>query len=528
LVLSVVLALGIAAIGCGSSSDDQGSGASTTLDEARPEQGGKIVFGITAETNGWDPTKDQWTVDGHLVASSFYEPLMAVGPDYNIVPQLAEVVEHNDDFTEWTFHLREGVTFHDGTPFDAAAVKANLDGSRNGIGALALKIIESVDVVDGNTVEVNMTAPWSGFPGVLTGAPGYMASPASLAANTASTRPVGTGPYVFGDWTPDRNLTVTRNPNYWQSGLPYLDELEYQVMIDNTTRGAALESGSIDMMLTVAAEDAVKYRNLAGYRAITDDTAEENHVTLNFAKPPFDNALARQAIVHATDQQAIAETIGPDLLEPADGPFGSDEPWYTSDSHYGGYDPDAAAQEVAEYEQQTGLPLSFTLMTFPDDVSVRQAQLLQGQWSRAGADVQLQSLEQSAFISRIVVGDFDAAMASNFGYGDPDFNHVFWHSDLMAPLGQISLNFMHNDNPQTDAALDAARRTGETEARAEQYRKVTQLLNDDFGYVWLYRTPYTIVARDDVGGMTRVGEAGFARADGKPWVGHLWISRNQS
>jgi ABC-type transport system substrate-binding protein len=372
-----------------------------------------------------------------------------------------------------------------------------------------------------------MSSPWSAFPGVLTGAPGYMASPQSLANNTASTNPVGTGAYIFNEWIPDRSLKVTKNPNYWIQGLPYLDQLEYQTIVDNTTRGAGLESRSLDMMLTVSAEDAVKFRSLPGYTTITDDTAEENHVSLNFAKPPFDNELARRAIIHATDQEAVAETIGPDVLEPVDGPFAPDEPWSTPDSHYAGYDPDAAAREVSEYEQQTGQPLSFTLMTFPDEVSVRQAQLLHQMWTTVGADVRLQSLDQSAFISRIVVGDFDAAMSSNFGYGDPDFNWVFWHSALMRPLGQISLNFLHNDNPQTDAALDAARRTTEREERAAQYQKVTQLLNDDFSYVWLYRTPYTVVAHDYVGGMNVVGEAGFARADNKPWVARLWIANDQ-
>jgi peptide/nickel transport system substrate-binding protein len=521
IALTLVVTSLLVGVSCSSSGNSSGTG--TTLDESQPVSGGKIVFGLTAETNGWNPTKDQWTVDGHLVASSFYESLTAVGPDDDIVPELAESLDHNDDFTQWTIHLRDGVMFHDGTPCDAAAVKANLDASRNGIGALALKIIDSIDASDPSKVVVNLNSPWSAFPGALTGAPGYMASPQSLADDTASSHPVGTGPFVFSQWTPDRSLKVTKNPNYWQKGLPYLDELEYQTMIDNTTRGAALESGSVDMMLTVSADDAVKYRSLSGYNTITDDTAEENHVSLNFAKPPFDNALARQAIIHATDQDAIVQAIGPGVITPADGPFGPGEPWYTPDSHYAGYDPDAAASEVTEYEQQTGESLRFTLMTFPDDTSVRQAQLLQEMWTKAGAQVRLESLEQSAFISRIVVGDFDAAMSSNFGYGDPDFNWIFWHSALMAPLGQISLNFLHNANPQTDAALDAARRTDDVQARATQYQKVTQLLNDDFSYVWLYRTPYTIVAHDYVGGMSAVGDAGFARADAKPWVARLWV-----
>ena len=526
LVLAVVMASMLIMASCSSSSKES-SGAATTLDEAQPVSGGTLTFGLTSETNGWNPTKDQWSIDSHLVASSFYEPLVAVGPDYDLVPQLAQAIDHNDDFTQWTIRLRPDVTFHDGTPCDAEAVKANLEASKSGIGALALTIIDSIETPDPLTVVINMNAPWSAFPGALAGQAGYMVAPKSLADDTASSHPVGTGPFVFGDWTPDRRLRVTKNPNYWQAGLPHLDEIDYQPMVDNTTRAAAVESGSLDMMMTLQPSDAAKFRSKDGFRVVTDNGAEETHVMLNFARPPFDNELARRAIVHATDHDAVVQAIGPGVLETADSPFAPGEPWHAAETHYGGFDPDAAASEVAAYEQQTGQPLRFTLTTFPDDISVQTSQLLKEMWTNAGADVTIQAIEQSAFISGIVVGDFQATMSSNFGYGDPDFNYIFWHSSLMAPLGQISLNFSHNADPQVDAALDAARKTDDVDARGEQYQIVSQRLNDDFAYVWLYRTAVTLVASDEVGGLSSIGDAGFARADAKPWIARLWLANNQ-
>ena len=526
LALTVVMMSMLASAACSSSSTNS-SATGTSIDEADPVAGGALNFGLTSETNGWNPTKDQWTVDSHLVASSFYEPLVAVDPNYDLVPQLAAAIEPNDEFTQWTIRLRPDVMFHDGTPCDAEAVKANLDASRNGIGAYGLKIIDSVETPDPLTVVINMNSPWSAFPGALAGQPGYMVAPQSLADDTASTHPVGTGAFVFGDWTPDRRLRVTKNPNYWQAGLPYLDEIDYQPMVDNTTRAAAVESGSLDMMMTLQPSDAAKFRDKSGFQVVTDNGAEETHVMLNFAKPPFDNELARQAIVHATDHDAVVQAIGPDVLETADSPFAPGEPWHATDTHYGGFDPEAAAREVTEYEQQTGERLSFTLTTFPDDISVQTSQLLKEMWSNAGADVTIQAIESSSFISGIVVGDFQATMSSNFGYGDPDFNYIFWHSSLMAPLGQISLNFSHNADPQVDAALDAARKTEDVDARGDQYQIVSQRLNDDYAYVWLYRTAVTLVATDEVGGLSSIGDAGFARADGKPWIARLWLANNQ-
>lgn len=526
-VAAVAMAV-LAGAACSSSnSSSESSSTATSLDESTPVRGGSLVFAVTAEANGWNPATDQWTADSHLVASSFYESLVAVGQNYALVPQLAESVTPNDDFTVWTIRTREGVMFHDGTPCDAAAIKANLDAQMAGIGVLGLRPIESVEVTDPRTVTITMNTPWSSFPGILAGSPGYIASPQSLADGTAGTHPVGTGPYVFNEWIPDRSLKVTKNPNYWQPELPYLDAIEFQTIIDSTTRGAALESGSIDMLLTIEARAALQYREDPEFTVITDDNAEETHASLNFAKAPFDNELARRAIIHATDQDAVIQTLGPDLMKAANGPFGPGEPWYAEDARFAGYDPEAAAREVAEYEAQTGQPLSFTLMTFSDDVSVQQAQLLLEQWTRVGADVRLESLEQSAYISRIIVGDFDAATSSNFGYADPDFNWAFWHSSQSGPLGQLSTNFLHISDPQIDAAMEAGRRTTDVDERATQYQTVMQRLNENFGYVWLYRTPYTIVARTNVGGLSRLGEAGFARADSKPWIGHLWLEPEQ-
>ena len=205
-------------------------------DESQAVRGGKLVFGLTAESSGWSPVADQWALDGHFVASAIYDPLMAVAPDGQIVPELAEVVEHNDDFTTWTLAPAPGcdtsTTARRSTP---AAVKANLDASRHGLGAVALTPIASVDAVDPTTVVVAMSTPWSAFPSTLAGQQGYMAAPATLADGSASTHPIGTGPFVFQRWVPDHHLDVKRNDHYWQSGKPFLDEIEFQPIADNIT-----------------------------------------------------------------------------------------------------------------------------------------------------------------------------------------------------------------------------------------------------------------------------------------------------
>jgi peptide/nickel transport system substrate-binding protein len=524
--LVVAAVVTAAVVGCGPALDPDDTAApdETGLnEEGQPILGGRLVFGLTAESSGWSPVSDQWALDGHFVASAIYDPLMAVAPDRRIVPELAEVVEHNADFTRWTLHLREGVRFHDGTLFDAAAVKANLDASRSGLGAVALQPVETVEVVDRFTVAVDMTSPWSAFPATLAGQQGYMAAPRTLADGSASTDPVGTGPFVFDRWVPDGHLEVSRNDHYWQHGKPYLDGIQFRPIVDNTSRRAALFAGSLDMMFTYEPNDVEALRSTPGNRVLTDLEAEETVVVLNEARPPFDQATARRAIAYATDQAQVTASLGAGVLQPADGPFTDGEVWYSPDNGHRGFDLARAKAEADAYRAETGQPLRFRLSTFPDPTRLRQAQLLQQMWAAIGAEVRIETLDQASFIKPLINGELEAAVISNFGTADPDFNYLFWHSSLVGPPGALSINFSHTVDPGIDAALDAARRTADLAERAQHYREVTRRLNERAAYVWLYRTPTTLVADDRVRGLSVLGRAGFARPDGKPWLAHLWI-----
>ena len=265
---------------CGSSSTattDRGGDSVSTVseDESQATRGGKLVFGLTAESSGWSPVADQWALDGHFVASTIYDPLMAVAPNREIVPELAEVVEHNDDFSRWTLHLRRGVQFHDGSPFDADAVKANLDASRRGIGAVTLTPIASVDAVDPATVVVTMRTPWSAFPSTLAGQQGYMAAPATLADGSASTHPIGTGS-VQSSSTGCRTSvwSVKRNDHYWHP-TSLISTRSSSNPLPTTSRGAR--------RWRPAARHARHLRTVGrrrpsldpGVRVLTDQRAEE-------------------------------------------------------------------------------------------------------------------------------------------------------------------------------------------------------------------------------------------------------------
>jgi peptide/nickel transport system substrate-binding protein len=211
------------------------------------------------------------------------------------------------------------------------------------------------------------------------------------------------------------------------------------------------------------------------------------------------------------------------VLQPADGPFAPGEAWYREDTGHRGFDLERARAEADAYRAATGGALRFELSTFPDQTRLRQAQVLQQMWAEIGAEVRITTLDQASFIEPLIRGELEAAVISNFGAADPDFNHLFWHSSMVGAPGQISINFSHTADAGIDAALDAARRTADPAARAASYQAVTRRLHDEAAYVWLYRTPTTLVADERVRGLSVLGQAGFARPDIKPWLAHLWI-----
>ncbi len=263
-VIAVLVATVIIAAACSSSSSDNstsGTGQTSgtvptaiTVPEPSPTEGGTLNFGLGAETStGWDPTTSQWAGSGTIVSHAIFDRLAEYDENHDAQPFLAQSFAPNADFTNWTIKIRSGVTFHDGTPFDADAVKVNLDKQKTSVltGA-ALQIMGDITVVDGTTVQVSMKSPWATFPAALTTQAGVMAAPSQLQATgeERTLHPIGTGPFVFDTWREDSELKVTKNSNYWLKGangqaLPYLDGVDFKVLADVQSRGAALESGAV-------------------------------------------------------------------------------------------------------------------------------------------------------------------------------------------------------------------------------------------------------------------------------------------
>ena len=534
LLTAVLVAVAVLAAACGGSGDGEVTAPLDTTavtEEGDPTPGGTLVMGIDAESNGWDPSRSNFAMAGSMVASAIYDTLLAFDENRQLVPNLAESVTPNEDGTVWTIRIREGVVFHDGTPFTAAVVKQNIDARlASPVASQSLQPVQEAVVVDDRTAEVRMRTPWFGYDYTLAAQGGFMASPATLTSEDGPSNPVGTGPFRFVSWTPGSRITLERNPDYWKTDdtgvrLPYLDGLEFRVLTDPKAREAALRAGDVQMIQTSNVESIRTFQDLDGFDTVLDLANFEVIVMLNQGKPPFDNDAARRAVVLATDPQAVVEIIGAGVLPVATGPFSENEAWYVPDTGYPAHDPDAARAAVEEYKAATGAAeLAFTLRATAGDDVERVATILQEQWAQVGIRADVVPVEQSSYINEVVFGNYEAAMFRQFSYVFPDSNYIFWHSSTAKGPGQVSINFTQTKVPALDAALDAARATDD-EAELRQLNETVQReLNAELPYVWLYHQAWALIAEDRVNGLGAPASGGFARTDGKPWWSRIWLS----
>jgi peptide/nickel transport system substrate-binding protein len=274
IAVALLILVALIASACGGGGDDGGddegaqpdntSPPNVTVAAGDPVEGGSLTFGLEAETDGWDPTANRWAVSGFIVANTVFDPLATYNADGEIVPYLAKAFVPNDDFTQWDIQLREGVKFHNGEPLNADAVAQLIEAHRaSGLSGPVFAEVETVEVVDDLTVRVSMATPWSSFPVVLTAQTGYVPAPAQLADPEGARNPIGTGPFTFEEWTPSSQFVVSKNEDYWQEGLPYLDEVVFKPITDQGTRLSSLDTGEIDVTHTTDDELIVDGRKKA-------------------------------------------------------------------------------------------------------------------------------------------------------------------------------------------------------------------------------------------------------------------------
>lgn len=541
LSVGLLAVVALFASACGSGSDDGGGDSSgDDVDAGTPVPGGELVYGLEAETSGgWCLSESQLAVSGIMVARAIYDTLTVPDADGEYVPFLAESVESNEEYTQWTVTLRDGITFHDGTALDSTVVKNNIDSWRGeypGRNPLLMRFaygnLASVEVVDDLTLTITTNTPWPSLPAYLyyQGRVGIMAQAQLDDAEHCDQNLIGTGPFVEEEWVVNDHFTATKNPDYWRTDadgqqLPYLDTVEFRPYPEADSRVNALLSGQLGALHASGANQILTLQEAADAGEIkivqSGEYPEVSYGLLNTAKAPFDNPIARQAAAAAVDLDELQQVINRDMLPKANGPFGPGSPGYLEDTGFPDYDPEKAKELVAEYQAETGEPLefTFTIQNTPDVVAT--AQLVQSQAEKVGVKVNIDPVEQATLISRAIAGDFQLLSFRNHAGGDPDLQYVWWYGGGITNFGKF-------DDPEINALLDQGRAEADPAKREEIYQEINREFGKEVYNVWLNWSVWTIGTQNDVHGMLGPllpdGQEPFpGLADGHTLAG-AWIS----
>jgi peptide/nickel transport system substrate-binding protein len=468
------------------------------------KSGGSVTYALDAETTGgWCLPQAQLAPAGHQVRVSIYDSLTVINSEGKYVPYLAKSVTASDDRTEWTITLRDGVKFHDGTPLTADAVKLNLDALRGQNPALPARLfvfvfanIDSVTVADPLTVVVKTKVPWTAFPSYLStqgiSAPAQLNDPSTCPRNM-----IGTGPFKLKEWRPNESLTVVKNPDYWRKGFPKLDQITFVPVPESQSRNNGLQSGDYDLIMTsnsLSISDLQDKAAAGDIKALVSDKgAETAYQMLNVSKAPFDDKLARQAVAYAGDSNEVNQIRNKGLNTIANGPFPPDNPVFLPELTFQ-HNLKKAKALAKEYEQKHGQPISFEYLSVPDPDNVAIAQLVKEQQAKAGIEVSIRTLDQSALINEVLAGGYQSAGFRNHAGGDPDTQYVWWHSGSPVNFGRINDAVIDKDLDEARSELDPAK-------RVELYKDLNRRFHSELYTLWAWYTLWAVGYQDDVGGV---------------------------
>jgi peptide/nickel transport system substrate-binding protein len=525
-LVAALLALGLVAAACGGSDDSGGGGGGggggDTAEEGDPDvgvepvRGGTLVYAREAETSSpWTPAQMICDTSCHQAIRGIYDTLTYVGEDLQAHPFLLESFEPNATYDEWTFTARAGITFHDGTPFDADTLIDHFERMRNStLVGNALQAITDVEKVDDMTVVISTATPWVDFPLYFAGQPGYVASPTWLAAvdagEASETEPVGTGPFVFAEYNAGDNFRMTANPDYWLEApdgqpYPYLDEIEFLVQEEDATRARALVSGEVDITHTDRGPDIVDLREAADSGQLNvfemDDRQGVTYGLINVANnDELADVDVRRAVAMAIDQDFRNQARSAGVFEVANGPFSPGTVGYLEDTGYPGFDPDAAREIVDAYEAENG-PIEISYRTTADPDNLETVELVADNLADVGIDVTIDQTEQGEFIQQAVLGNFEVFTWRNHGGVDPETERVWWHSENADPIGEIALNFGRFQDDVIDENLQILRESTDEDERTAAAEAINRRFGEQVYNIWADWGFWLIGYQSDVHGV---------------------------
>jgi len=490
--------------------------------DAKPVRGG--YFRIAAGQYIGKMNPNHWPVLDWVSMGYFHEKLMLTDGSYNAtVAWLAEQLTWENP-QQVLMRLREGVTFHDGSTFDAESVKFQIDWIRDPTSKTWdvswLAPLDSVDIVDKQTLHWKFKTPWASFAGVVSNVPGYAMSEKALQADAAKydSQPEGTGPYIVEEASPGNFLKLKRNPNWWfakasnNPDMPYFDGILVTVIPDPAVRLANLRAGKIDV-LTLEKSQYAGVKSDLEFQVYRIPGNHVNALRFNTAKGVFQDIRLRKAVSHAIDRQALIAGTQFGLARLASCMYPADHWCHNPDLKPVNYDPDLSKRLLSEAGYSGGL----SVRGYYNNTSMGQtiAEAVKSMLAKVGIDWQVDVLAPAAVAARMQAVDYDLAEGGWVFIYDPDL----MATGLYHPAG--GFNFGRSKNESAIALIEAGRQEVDREKRQSIYWQLEKVLYDSYEDAWLWWEETAVAYRQAVQGLDLEGYLKYKEA--WFWSHPLWF-----
>jgi peptide/nickel transport system substrate-binding protein len=469
------------------------------------KKGGSITVGLELDIPGFDPLKvGVFDTAALTAAAALFEALTVLDDKGVPQPRLALSWTHSDDFKTWTFKLRPGVKFHDGTPFNAEAFKANFDRQKDPANkcrcAFYIAAINSVQTTDELTLVYNLNDPSVNLPALLS----YPSQNNAVQSPTAwktkgedyNRNPVGTGPYILKSWTAGDRMVLERNPDYWNKDRIYLDRIILRPLPDAQSRFASLQSGEADIIWDdeADADNILKAQKDPKLTVHTYNGSGASVAAFNTKVPPFDDVRVRQALVMALDRKKMSQALTNGLARPATNPYGDGSWVKCKDDGALPYDVEKAKALIKDY----GKPVDFKMIVTATPRGRNNGQVLQQFWKQVGANMEIEQIDQATVVPRAFMRQFQLTPWRIVDLADPDVQmYSNFHTGSPVALANYS-------DPELDRLLEHARTTADQAQRNEDYCAISRLINKQAIWYWTFQNTYYAISSSKIKGLPKM------------------------
>lgn len=436
-----------------------------------------LVLGVVLEPPHLDPTAGAAAAIDEVVYANVFEGLTRIGSGGEVLPALAKSWEISDDGKTYTFHLQDGVKFHDGSDLTAEDVVFSLDRARADDSTNAQKAlfaaISSVEAVDATTVKVTLNSPQGSFLYNMGWGDAVIVAPETADGNKEN--PVGTGPFKFANWAKGSSITIEKNPDYWGEAVA-LDKAEFRIIPDAAAAIPALLSGDVQAFANMPAGDALaQIQADSRFEVVIGSTEGETILSTNNKKAPFDNLKVRQAIAHALNREEIIAGNGSGLGTPIGSHFSPGNAAYVDLTGTYPFDPDKAKALLAE----AGFPDGFnaTIKLPPPPYARDGGQVVASQLRNVGINLEIVPVEWADWLDQVFKNkDYDLTIVS---HTEPNDIGIYARKDY----------YFQYDNPDFDAVIAELDVSSDEAKRTELYQKAQRILAEDAVNGFMFQLP---------------------------------------